>query len=226
MVDENKEGLGAAPNPTGLGCCGGTNDGDLVRAVRRYIHAGSPRLALARAKCAPFQPFSTSLRATFPATGTVTVPNVTNDQEFSQDTEILNVHLQVQNESPQANQNEFQAQSDWFYSKQSGIELVLQVLGTPKYQVVPFFAPIRSVDKDKLTKDRCWILGLTQALRATFNARSPLPFAPYTVTLTFNGTCPAGDEFFAGNMSRQDAFRQLGELGYNVSRDCQLSTCR
>src|ERR1700682_1293706 len=110
----------AAPR-FGFGCPGDDVDAEIAKDVARFLRAGSPRLALARARCAPFQPPVASIRAPFPSTSTTDIPNVGMDiqQKFCQDTLIEEMGFVLVNEGTSANGNIQQTLSDYFSNYQN-----------------------------------------------------------------------------------------------------------
>lgn len=225
---------------TGLGCGGGCGGGGgsspgpnrgMEHEVYRYIRAGSPRLALASAMCVPFQPTLYNVRATFPSTSTVDVPDVGADDKFSQDTDIEGLVIRTVNASTTANSNPLQTLSDFFYNFQSGIAAKLQVLGAPKYSVASRFTPLSTLAD--VIGQGCsgawphgWILGLGQQLLMDFHAYVPVPVAPVQIICTFRGRIPTTDAFNAQNMSSREAIEGLRKLGFCIPPGYENTTCR
>src|SRR5271165_1705209 len=187
MDEQDKSGLGCPPEAP----CGGQRPGYTRPAcdtkteleVYRLLSAGSPRLALARAMCVPFQPTFSNVRAVFSDDSVTMIPNTAADQQYSQDTEITDVEWIIQNESQTANSNLFQAQSDSFYTLQSGISATLQLGKAPFYGVSPQFTPLKNLVKGlrRVIKDHGWTLGKTQQITMSFNADVAIPYAPLEV---------------------------------------------
>ena len=236
MDEPNKTGLGCPPGG-GCSACGGRGcsacaavacDAENLVQVYRLLHNGSPRLALAKAMCVPFQPTLSNVRAVFAATSTPSVLNVAADQQYSQDTEITAVEWLIQNESATANSSIFQDQSDYFYSRQSGISATLQLGKAPFYGVAPQFTPLQNLTRsiDRVIRDRGWVLGKTQQITMSFNADVAIPYAPIEVIVTFTGQIPMTDEFMDGNMSKADAIRGLEDIGVVIPRGYRAWHCR
>lgn len=226
-MDEAKTGLGCpddGSSPSSGGAC------DMVTAgeVYRLLRLGSPRLALAKAMCVPFQPTNSNIRAVFSATSVTTIPNVAADQQYSQDTDITDVDWIIQNESSTANQNEFQTLSDYFYTLQSGIGATIQVGKAPFYAVAPNFTPLKTLIGGicRVIDKRGWVVGKTQQLTMSFNANVAIPYAPVEVIVTFTGEIPETDEFMDGNMTKADAVNKLRQLGYCIPPGYAAWACR
>jgi hypothetical protein len=221
-----KIGLGSCGEnlPGGPGC-----DADTERAVYRLLCAGSPRLALARAMCVPFQPTLYNVRATFASTSQTDIPDVGADDKFSQDTLIDTLICTVTNGSTQANSNSFQTLSDFFYNFQSGITAKLQVLGAPKYSVASRFTPLKAL-ADLISGNSHWpygwILGLGQQILMDFHAFVPVPYAPIEVVCTFRGWIPTTDMFNQANMSARDATALLEHYGFKVPQGYYDRACK
>ena len=224
MDEPNKAGLGCPPDGGGLPAC----DTATLLEVYRLLHNGSPRLALAKAMCVPFQPTISSVRAVFSATSVTTIPNVAADQQYSQDTDILAMEYLIQNESATANSSIFQDQSDYFYTLQSGISATLQLGKSPFYGVAPQFTPLKNLilSINRVIKDKGWVLGKTEQITMSFNADVAIPYAPIEVIVTFTGQIPMTDEFMDGNMTKADAIRGLEEIGVVIPRGYRAWHCR
>lgn len=202
-------GLGASPRVAGLGC-GDGGMGPLAVGVYQMLAAGSPRLALAKAKGIPLAPYFINIRATFADTSVSTVPDVASDVKIMQDTLIDGMLYTITNLSPNANQNQFQAQSDYYYKWQSGIEATLDVTGAPRYAVAPNFMPLATM-ADAFNGDARvgsgWILTYNEQLKMSFNAKVTLPTAPMEVVVTFRTLVPVWDDLV--QMTNKEAFRLL-----------------
>jgi hypothetical protein len=199
-------GLGA-PGETGAGA---VNDlGPLDAGVYAMLQAGSPRLALAKALGVPLAPYIINVRAVFPDTVTPNIPDVGADVKIVQDTLIDELVIRVENQSETANQNQFQAFSDFFFNYQSGIEAMLDVLGAPRYSVAPKYTPLSTLG-DIVAGPHWpggWILTYQQQLQMQFNARVLLPFAPIEVICTFRGWVPTNEMFVS--MTNREAVDML-----------------
>jgi hypothetical protein len=205
-----------APKPTvkafGMGSCDCTNPtlGPLAAGVYAMLAAGSPRLALAKAKGVPLAPYIINVRAIFPDTATSVVTGVGSDVKIVQDTLIDALVVRVQNESTTANQNQFQAFSDFFFGFQSGIEAKLSIQGAPRYDVANKYTPLSTLG-DVVTGSSHWpggwVLTYQQQLVMDFNAKILLPFAPIEVICTYRGWVPVTQAFVT--MTTREAIDSL-----------------
>ena len=218
-----KAGVGAPPKKrsVGFGCPGDMDLGSnpQLAAVFAMLALGNPRLALARARGVPFAPFFVNCRATFPDTSTTVVPDVGSDVKISQDTLVTEMLVRVYNRSETANQNLFQAQSDWYYTWQSGIEATLDIQGAPRPTIADRFTPISQLmDAFNGYSRRTggWILTYQQQLLMAFNATITLPTAPIEVVCTFACETPVSQAFV--RMSNREAIDALrNEFGIEIS---------
>jgi len=219
-MTEEKQGLAAVPirrRNLGFGSCD-QDLGPLSAGVYAMLAAGSPRLALAKARGVPLAPYIINVRAVFPDTDTSMVPSVGSDVKIVQDTLIDSLVIRIQNESVTANQNTFQAQSDFYYSIQSGIEATLDVMGAPRYSVAPRFTPLSTMG-DLINGNSHWpggwVLTYQQQLFMSFNAKIALPVAPLEVVCTFRSWTPVTAEFV--NMGNDQAIAYLqSEFGITL----------
>jgi hypothetical protein len=216
-----KLGLGAPPQPKkffGLGCCD-ENLGPLSAGIYAMLAAGSPRLALAKARGVPLAPYLINVRAIFPDTSTSVIPDVGSDVKIVQDTLIDAMVVRVQNESDTVNSNVFQTLSDFFYGFQSGIEAKLSVQGAPRYDVAPKYTPLSTL-ADVVNGGSHWpggwVLTYQQQLFMDFNAKVLLPFAPMEVICTFRGWTPVTQSFVT--MTTREALNSL-QNDFNIQLD-------
>jgi hypothetical protein len=195
-------------NQAGLGCPG---DVALSRRVYDLLDMGSPRLALATAMGVPLAPYNIQIRATFADVSTSIVPDVGNQDQLYQDVLVDSLKITVVNRSTTSNQDEFQSQSDWFYSMQSGIEATLKVVGAPRYEVAPRYTPIATL-ADMIGAPRWpggWVLTYGQELMMSFNATIALPTAPIEVICSFRSWSPITGEFSGVAMPVATALSRL-----------------
>jgi hypothetical protein len=199
LLDKRANGLGAPPSPSrktfGFGCPG---DFPQLAACYAMLAIGSPRLALARARGVPFAPYFVNIRATFPDTATTVVSSVGSDVKISQDTLVNEMLVRVFNRSPTANLNQFQAQSDWYFNWQSGIEATLDIQGAPRPTIADRFMPLANMlDAFNGTSRRggYFLLTYQQQLFMSFNATVTLPTAPMEVVVTFACEEPVSQAF-------------------------------
>jgi len=229
---KNPDGtLGDPPSlGDGPGACGGCGDDP---QVWRLIQAGSPRLALARASGIAIVPLVFNIRAMFPDTSTVDVPTVGMEgnqggspYRLVQDCLFDSFMFRVQNESETANLNQFQAESDYYYNYQGGIEAILSVEGQPRYTVVSHYTPLSTI-ADAFNGNSHWpygwILKPNQTLLMSFHATVPLPTAPMEVICSFRVWTTASDGDVPSN---RQAFEQLCDMGYQVPAGVITQLCR
>jgi hypothetical protein len=222
VTSRQPSGLGAPsatrPSPSGFasgfGCCG--DEGPLSAGVYAMLAAGSPRLALAKARGVPLAPYLINIRATFPDTSVSLVPDCGSDVKIVQDTLVDAMVVRVENQSETANQNQFQSLSDFFYGFTNGIEATLTVQGAPRYDVVNRFTPLSNI-ADVVNGSSHWpggwVLTYQQQLKADFNAKILLPFAPVEVIMTFRTWTPVTQSFV--DMSTREALDAL-ETEFNI----------
>lgn len=222
-------GLGQPAAPNGLGC-GDLGMGCLSRGVYEMLELGSPRLALARALGVRLTPYYFNIRATFADVSTTNVPDVGADVKIVTDTLVDSVLVRIFNQSTTANQSQFQAETDFYYTFQSGIEATLDVKGAPRPTLAPKFTPLASL-ADAFNGDAHYphgfILTYQQQLQASFNATITLPYAPLQVVLTFRAFTTDSEKFTM--MTNEQAFRGLLECGLECSEAYMqrvLSVCR
>ena len=179
----------------------------------------SPQLALAIAQGCPFAPYLLNVRASFTdSTVTVLQPatlengNARIDQPSVVD--ALMLHVDVPNAFPGT---QFKPFTDWFFTRQSGIQATLDVTGAPRYSVAPFFTPIDTL-ATMITEGwpGGWVLQHTQGISMQFSATTPLPPLPVNLTLSFRLWQPVGTEEFV-DMTSMQAFQALAAMGYDVS---------
>ena len=205
------KGVGAIPAKKSFGFgCFKDDMGPLSAGIYAMLAAGSPRLALAKARGVPLAPYIINVRATFSDTTVSVIPDVGSDVKIVQDTLIDALVVRVENQSLTANQNQFQSLSDFFFNFQSGIEALLTVQGAPRYDVVNKFTPLSTI-ADMVSGGSHWpggwVLTYQQQLKMDFNAKVLLPFAPVEVICTFRGWVPVTASFVT--MSTKEALDSL-----------------
>jgi hypothetical protein len=210
-------GFGSTHAGLGLGIgTGGDALGPLASGVWAMLAAGSPRLALAKALGVPLAPYFINVRATFENTDVTDVPSEGADVKVVQDTLVDAMVFRIVNQSQTANLNQFQAQSDYYYNFQSGLDVTLDVQGAPRYSVAPKFTPLSTV-ADMINGNSHWpggwILTYQEQIFMAFHATVTLPFAPIEVIVTFRGWVPTSEAFVS--MRNRDAIDQL-------STDCGI----
>jgi hypothetical protein len=222
MSEQNQTGTGSAAAPRrrrfGFGCPGGS-DSPVYGSICQMLDMGSPRLALAKARGVPLAPYMMNVRAIFPDTSTIVVPDVGADVKVTQDTVVDAMIVRIFNESTTANQNIFQAQSDWYFNFQSGLEATLDVQGAPRYTIAEKFTPLANLF-DAFNGDSKWgsgfVLQYQQQLFMSFKANITLPTAPVEVVCSFRSWTPIGQAF--ARMDNSTALSQLEQdFGFDFS---------
>jgi hypothetical protein len=211
-------GLGSNLRMPGLGC-GDGGMGPLAAGVYEMLALGSPRLALCRAMGIRMAPYYFNLRATFVDSTMPDVEEVGTDVKIVQDTLIDEMCFTIFNKSTNANDTQFRTQSDYYFNKQSGIEMTLDILGAPRPTITPKFTPLANI-ADALFNDSRWprgfILTYTQQLQASFHASITLPQFPMEVVVTFQSWLPIIDKFV--DMKNADAFDGLRKCGFTIDQ--------
>lgn len=202
--------IGMAGVPVvGVGC-GDAGMGPTALGVYQMLAAGSPRLALAKAMGMPWAPWMMNVRAVFGDTSVANVPEVGLDVRVTQDVLVESMLVRIENQSTTANQNQLQAQSDWYYNFQSCIEATMDVTGTPRYPVAPRFMPLSSLC-DAFNGDSRpgagWILTYTNSIKMSFYAKVTIPVAPIEVIVTFRTSTPIWDALV--EMTNREAIYRL-----------------
>lgn len=208
----NPAGLGAPPSPRrryGFGC-GDEDMGPLSAGIYTMLAAGSPRLALAKARGIPLAPQGINVRATFATTSTSMIPDVGSDEKIIQDLLVDAMVVRISNQSTTANQNILQTLSDFFFNFQSGIEATLSIQGQPRYSPFDKFTPLSTM-ADVVSGGSHWpggwVLTYQQQLKMDFNAKVVLPYAPIEVVCTFRTWQPVTQSFVS--MSTREAINAL-----------------
>jgi hypothetical protein len=219
---QTQTGVGAPPKKKTLGFGSPDECNPQYAAVYAMLSAGSPRLALARARGVPFAPFVINVRATFPDTSTAVVPDIGSDVKISQDVHIYEMMVRIFNRSPTANLNQFQAQSDFYYTFQSGIEATLDVQGAPRYTIADRFTPLANLmdafNGNSRRAGHGWVLTYQEQLFMSFNATVTLPTAPMEVVCTFVGELPESQTFV--RMDNRVAIEELRtKFGITITDD-------
>lgn len=218
----SSRGLGAPGAPKsklfGLGSCNcEAPSGD--SGIHAMLAAGSPRLALAKARGIPLAPQTLNVRAVFPNTTTSFIPDVGSDEKITQDLVVDALVVRVSNQSTTANQNQFQSLSDFFFGFTSGIEATLSITGAPRYTPVDHLTPLSNIADVVNGASHWpggWVLTYQQAIKMDFNAKILLPFAPIEVVCTFRTWQPVTQSFVT--MSTREAIGLLqSEFGIELS---------
>lgn len=219
-MEETEKGFGHTGGPTWAW-------GNWERSVYELLALGYPRLALARAQGIPFVPYYINIRTTFDNPDRNTNPEVGSDVKIIADTIIDQMVFRVTRD--RVPQNVFQPQSDYFFNFQSGIEVKLNVVGSPKPSIAPRFTPLSTLADAVNGSGRfphgIWVMTYQQQLQADFLARIQLPDFPTTVVLTFRCFTPATDKYDGVNLTDNDAVGQLRAKGIWVP-DYYLTACK
>ena len=202
--------LGALGNcgPAPCGCSGGGLNPE--SSVEAFITAGSPILALARAKKCPFVPWDLRITSEFPDTTVQTLPDNDLDERIPNDVIVKSVVFSLLNEET-ANATQLSSISDYFFNQQSGIECRMIVTGRPGYPTDASFIPIELKSDRQSSSDwpSGWLLTFTQGVTSSFRSTIVLPFAPIRVSQVFHIWTPLGEEWT--NMKPAEAARELRE---------------
>ena len=211
MNPNNRVGAGAAPS----------------FSVDEYLAMGSPKLALARALGIKLTPWVPIVAAEFPDTSTTLIPNVgfsAQPNKITQDMVCDGISINLLNEAT-ANESSLSTMSDYYYNVQSGIDATMEVTGQPGYPVFPDFTPL-AVISDMIglgAYPKGWILTNQQGIKMSFNARIPLPVAPYRVVVAFRLWGPNWE--LLTSITTPDAIRMLRDCGYTVSDSYEQCAC-
>lgn len=212
---------GQRPKLFGLGSCNCDNEmsGPLSQGIYAMLAAGSPRLALAKARGIPLAPQGLNVRVTFSTTSTSVIPDVGSDEKITQDLLVDSMVVNIQNQSTTANASVWQPISDFFFRFTSGIEATLSVQGAPRYSPFDKFTPLSTmcdVVNGGSHWPGGWVLTYQQQLKMDFNARVVLPYAPLEVVVTFRTWQPVTQSFVV--MSTREAIGCLKtEFGIDLS---------
>jgi len=203
--------------PVGLG--GQAGRPRILGATPQAAAQYSPQLALAIAQGVPFAPYLLNVRSSFtdPATTILQPATLENGQTRIIQPSVCDgmfLHIDAPNNFPGTQLKPF---TDWFFTRQSGIQANLYVTGAPRYAVADFPTPIDTLCA--MINERWpfgWVLGYTQSISMQFFATTPLPPLPVTVTVSFRLWQPAGtDEFIS--MTSEQAFAGLQAMGVDTS---------
>jgi len=219
------QGLGRDMRVVGIGC-GDGGMGPLATGVYEMLILGSPRLALARALGVRFAPYYMNVRATFDDVTTVDIPSVGSDVKIVQDTLIDEVTYTITNKSSTANDTVWRAQSDYYFNKQSGIEVTWDIQGAPRPTLVPKFTPLANVADGLLPFSRWprgFVLSYTQQVEMAFRATVALPYVPIEVCVTMQAWLPMSDMFV--DMKNSEAFAALAQIGFQTEQAYQDRVC-
>lgn len=185
-----------------------------------WIQQGYPRIALAFARGVPWAPYVFNVNAQFPSADVQNLPEIGADVKLSQDVIVDEMVTRITFGRPPG--NVFQTLSDFFFNYQSGIRATLDVMGTPRYAVAPFFTPLSTLTEIVRSRARLgWALSWQQAVKMSFDASIALPEFPCNVTVSFIGRIPQSEEF--AGMTRMQAIEGLRECGFDIPDTCGMS---
>ena len=213
----------------GGGCTTGSSSGGLGpnSTPEDFIRAGSPQLALAKAKGATLTPWVMTINAVLPDAATPALAQTSADQ-IIQDTLITQMTFRLIN-GGSANTSTLQPISDFFYNFQSGIQATLNVGGRPGYPVVENFTEISTII-DTMCAGRGsidgWIMRDSQFLKMDFRPTIALPTSsvPINVSVAFKCWTAIGNEWI--HMKNRDALDQLkSDFGMDCGQSYEACMC-
>lgn len=205
---EGTEAAGVGAGGPGLGCGGGGAD-YCAADVKQLLEWGCPVLAYARAKGVPLSPMTFKIQGIFQQVSDDLVPDIGNTQKIVVPTIVDQIDVQVDNQNTPAGLDSL---TNYFFSLQSGIEVKMKAVGTPRYSVADDFIPIRAFAR----RYTGWILERTEGIKMDLQATIlPLPFAPIAVTFTFQCRTAYWKKLFM--MQDEQALQELANCGYDVS---------
>ena len=219
-------GFGKDMRVAGIGC-GDGGMGPLAVGVYEMLALGSPRLALARALGVRFAPYYMNFRATFDDPTVTDIPDIGSDVKIVQDTLIDEVNFTILNRSTSANQTVWQPQADYYFNKQSGIEITWDILGAPRPTISPKFTPLANIADGLLSFSRWprgFILSYTQQMQMSFRSTVSLPYLPIDVCITCQSWLPMSDAFV--DMTNKTAFAELACIGFECTTQYQERVCQ
>lgn len=220
---------GGAIQRYGIGRAGAVGMGSALWSTDDVIAMAqfSPQIALAKAMHVPFAPFVLPIVNTFNDT-TTAIGNMqtftgaanTGTSSLAEPTVVDAVLYEI--DSPNLFSGQvFQSLAQFFYSLQSGITCTMMVDGAPKYQVAPFYTPVKMVCATLNESWPCgWVLQPNQSIIMQFQQSIPVPATPTTVTVGFRMWQPVDTGGLFVQMSSKDAFSRLLDL-YNKLGDAQ-----
>lgn len=208
----HEAGVGAGPGGRRFGeravglACGGGSYVDV--SVQELLLWGCPVLAYARAKGVPLSPMTFKCAGTFEQVSQDLVPDVGNSQKIVVPTIVDEIKVQVDNvNTPEG----LDSLTNFFFARQSGIEVKMKTVGTPRYSIADDFIPIDAFAR----KYTGWILELTEGIKLDLQATIlPLPFSPIKVTFTFQCRTAYWKKLF--RMRDDQALMALKDCGVDV----------
>ncbi len=193
----------------GLGQCATENAISRGRRVYEILDMGSPLLAYAVAAGHSLAPFKYPIKGRFPDTLTVSVPQASNPDKVVQDMIVDRITWKLVNENTPTTQ--FSAQENEFFSRNSGIEAIVKVVGAPRYSVADKFTPVTEI----AGKTPGWLLRATNGVTVQLQATVKLPDSPMSGVFTLHTRTSHWEKILG--MSDETAIRRLQQLGYDCS---------
>lgn len=209
LSEDRVEGEEQDKRTIGLGQCAVDNAYERGRVVFQLLEWGSPTLAYAVAKGYNLAPLKIPIQGTFPDSLTVSIDQATAKDKLVQDVIVDRISWHLDNLNTPV--SVFDAQSNTFFEKNSGIEAQFQIVGAPRYPIANRFTPVTEIAGDTPG----WILSLTNGMTVQFHARFPLPETPMAATLTLHCRTARWEKIL--RMDDETAIKRLTELGYDCS---------
>jgi hypothetical protein len=235
---EGSQGEQALDKPSTLGALPGGSSGAGKRvlgvatlgqqwkwAAPEDLARTSPLLALRAYLGVPWQPYIVNIQSTFTQGGPTILDPVswedsptTGRAPQKVDQFMVCDRMVFEIDAPNAGDGAFlKGLNDFFYARNSGIQAIMDVLGRPKYAVAPYFTPIASLCA-MINEDwpHGWVFEYGQAARMQFQAFSPIPSFPTTITVTFRLWTPVGGRF--RTMTEYEAAQELTKVGIDCGK--------
>ena len=155
-----------------------------------------------------------NIRAAFVDTTNTLNPSVFDGGNLSQPSLCDSVEYKI--DQPAAFPGtQLKSLSDFFYGLQSGIQVLMDVFGAPRYSITgPSFTPIRALFHSLGDAwPHGWVLQYNQTVQLQFQQTIPVPTYPTNIVTTFRLWQPAGTDEFV-NMTTGEANAQLVALGW------------
>lgn len=184
-------------------------DYDRSRLVYQLLDWGSPVLAFGVAKGFSLAPLKIPIAGTFPDELTVSIPQAANKTKIAVDTIVDRISWHLDNLNTPT--SVFDAQQNYFFQQNSGIEALVKIVGAPRYSVADDFTPVTEIAGPTPGWILTWTEGMTVAFRATF----PLPEVPMKATLTLHARTCRWEKLI--RMDNDVAMRLLEECGWDCT---------
>lgn len=209
-------GFGAWPSDVdeakavGFGRAAGEDAYERACDVYELLSWGTPQLAYAVAKGFTLAPLKIPIAGTFPDDLTVSIPQAANKEKIVQDLVVDRISWHLENLNTPT--GVFDAQSNYFFAKQSGIEAQFNIVGAPRYPIASEFTPVTELEGPTPG----WILELTEGCTVSYRATFPLPDLPMRGTLTLHARTARWEKLF--RMRDDEYLEKLREMGYDVEQ--------